>query len=97
MGRNQMMCGALTGGVMVIGLLFGRNSGGGEKDKAYSSVDALFNAFGDKFGTLDCRELVEVDLRSEEGQRLYHERNLHLEKCSQYVAFVADWLLSLKR
>jgi len=95
--RRQYICEALSAGVIVIGIGLGRATPQGDKDRAYSVVNALFDDFCLQFGDVDCKRLIEVDLGSDEGRGQYEQRNLHQERCVGYVAFVADWLLTRKR
>lgn len=95
-GRNQLLCGVISGGAMVIGLLWGRDDDTGDRKESYDKVSELLSAFRDKFGSIKCRELLGVDLRSEAGAKAYQER-LHHENCHKYLAFVSDWLLQQKK
>ena len=97
MGRKQEVCGAISGAIMVIGLLYGRGEHDGleRHENTYALVQKLIDAFVDKFGTICCKELLPgCSLLSEEGRRRFHDDNLR-EKCQVFVAFVCGILDSL--
>ena len=87
-GRNGDVCGALTGGIMRIGLAMGRNSAEESRDRCYGAVDHFYSAFVTEFGTSKCRELTGVDLNTEEGRALYQAR-IHSERCTKIVSWAA--------
>jgi len=90
LSRNGDVCGALTGGIMRIGLSLGRNSAEESRDRCYQAVDQFFSAFVREFGTCKCRELTGVDLKSEEGRADYQAR-IHAERCRKIVAWAAQF------
>ena len=70
MGRKQEVCGAVTGGTLVLGLRHGRGS---RDDQAttgatYARVRELMDRFAAKHGSCLCRDLLPgYDLATEEG------------------------------
>lgn len=57
LGQAGCMCGALTGSVMVLNLLTGRNSSAESRDPAYISAREFHKQFDDHFGATCCRVL----------------------------------------
>lgn len=57
MGGAQHTCGALTGGLMALGLRYGREVGG-DKQPSYQRAKELVAWFEQECGALDCRTLV---------------------------------------
>ena len=88
LSRNGDVCGALTGGIMRIGLAVGRNSAEESRDRCYGAVDRFYSAFVKEFGTCKCRELTGLDLKTEEGRAAYQAR-VHLERCTKIVSWAA--------
>ncbi len=87
MGRKQEVCGAVSGGILVLGLLYGR----GEHDvkeqgeKTYAEVRDLIDAFIKEHGTVCCKELLSgCSLLTEEGRKRFADSRL-IEKCYMYV------------
>ena len=87
-GRNGDMCGAISGGVMAIGLAMGRDGAEQSKEPCYAAVDRFYTDFVKEFGSSKCRELTGIDLKARVGSGTYHDR-MHLERCNLIVAWAA--------
>ncbi|MCL2232701.1 MAG: C-GCAxxG-C-C family protein [Treponema sp.] len=85
-GRTQEMCGAVTAAVMVLGLAseFKASDGRPKINEVYEKVRRLIEDFTKEHGTVKCRDLVNCDLSSEEGQKYFKEHNVK-EQCRGYV------------
>ncbi|NPV89309.1 MAG: C_GCAxxG_C_C family protein [Firmicutes bacterium] len=92
MSRRQMTCGALSGGLMSIGLIKGRDSGKEKSDPAYSLGGELIDYFASKNRSTNCREIVGLDFNNhaEHEQFRANERNTI---CVPMVRDVCGWLL----
>ncbi len=57
-GRQGHICGALSGGVMSIGALYGRDRGEDQtaRDTSYTLSSELCTRFRKEFGSMDCYE-----------------------------------------
>lgn len=64
---RQELCGALSGGVMVIGALFGRTSFQEDDRLAIELADRYRRRFLDEFGYTQCAELREQVVETPEG------------------------------
>lgn len=87
MGRTQEVCGAVTGALMVIGLIYGRESGEGKEKQeiTYSKVQLFQYSFIDQFGTVNCKSLLDgCCLLDPDGQKAFKDNNL-IERCYEYV------------
>ncbi len=84
MSRTCNMCGALTGGILALNVVFGRNSADDSVEKNYKAVQNLVSDFEIEFGSINCQELLGCDLGNDEGQKKFNENKLHL-KCSEYT------------
>ena len=60
MGRMREVCGAVSGMLMVAGLLYGYETPGDDKSKKehYARVQALAGAFREQVGSIVCREIL---------------------------------------
>jgi C_GCAxxG_C_C family probable redox protein len=87
MGRSGHICGAISGGLVAIGLAVGRTEPKDEdgKQEAYEATRQLLQSFRKRWGALTCRELTECDLATPEGYEKYRELKLHETKCSKIV------------
>ena len=98
MGRKQEVCGAVTGGIIVIGLRYGRGENDDRKvtDLAYAKVRELMDRFAEKHGTFSCHKLQnECELNTEEGQKRFKEKDLLHKVCAPCVVSVAEILEDL--
>ncbi|MGA8856117.1 MAG: C-GCAxxG-C-C family protein [Candidatus Bathyarchaeia archaeon] len=88
MALNGDTCGALSGGIIAIDLVLGRNQPLQSRDTCYSAVDRLYQDFKKKFGTCKCCELTGVDLKTAEGLNALHDR-IRGERCKPIVEWTA--------
>jgi len=88
MGRKEFVCGAVSGGILVLGAKYGRGDREGEsaKEATYEKTRELINRFTAKHGTVICRELLAgCELLTEEGQRLFKNNQLMEKACEPCV------------
>jgi len=95
MARKQEVCGAVTGGIIVIGAKYGR----GEKDDktatelTYRKTRALMDKFAEKHGAFICRRLLNgSDLTTEKGQQYFKDNDLLNKVCIPCVQSVVEIL-----
>ncbi len=98
MGLKGETCGAVTGGIMVLGTRYGR----GEKDEraatdlTYTKTRELMGQFAGKHGTCVCRKLIfNLDLTTAEGQKQFMEKDLFHKACQPCVQSVVEILENL--
>ena len=96
--RRQEVCGAVTGGIMVIGLRHGR----GEKqdrtatEATYAKTQELIRRFEARHGTCNCRQLLGgCDLATEQGRADFKEKDLLNRTCKVCVQTVVGILEDL--
>lgn len=93
-GRMQHVCGALSGGCMLIGCKHGKTHK--EDDEARETTYRLVREFAESFqaahGTLSCGELLGCDLKTTEGHDYYVANNLRETRCVQFVRNSAHWV-----
>jgi len=98
MGRKEEVCGAVTGGIIVIGAKYGR----GENDDktatelTYNKTRALMDQFAEKHGTFICRKLLNgCELTTEEGQKQFKKNDLLNKTCKPCVQSVVEILKNI--
>jgi len=79
------VCGAISGGVMALGLKFGRNEPKKQDRPSYWYAKGLLKRFETEFGHATCRELTDCDFSTEAGLKKYAEEKLWETKCRQYI------------
>ncbi len=84
MSRNAQMCGAVTGGIMGIGLILGRTHENQTTDVCYKTVNQFLSLFKEKHGTLNCKELIGFDLGIEKELEQFRTQNLDYEICKNF-------------
>jgi C_GCAxxG_C_C family probable redox protein len=92
--RTCGMCGAVSGAVMSINLVKGRNTPLESSDANYALVRTLQKRFTERNGSTNCRELLGCDLGTEEGQRFFKDNHLR-DQCGRFVAYAASLAVSL--
>jgi len=95
MARRGDVCGALTGGILVVGLKYGRGARQDRSatEKTYQKTQELLAGFEQRHGSCLCRVLLGgCDLRTPEGQRFYKEHDLLRKTCIGCVQSVVESL-----
>jgi C_GCAxxG_C_C family probable redox protein len=82
LGAHGEVCGAIIGGLAVIGLIFGRSKATSEKDwrmRKYS--DIFMQRFKDEVanGKILCRDIAQVDWRDQDQVRYFRESGKNIE------------------
>jgi C_GCAxxG_C_C family probable redox protein len=98
MARRGQVCGAMSGGILALGLKYGR---GGQQDRSaaeqtYQKTLELMSRFEQRHGSCLCRVLIQgCDLRTLEGQRHFKEHDLLHTRCIGCVQTVVELLAEL--
>ena len=93
MGKKQEVCGAVSGGIAVLGMKYGR---GASDDKSltettYTKTRELMDRFQNRHGSYICRQLLDnCDMMTEEGQKHIRENDLRNKTCTLCVQSVVD-------
>ena len=85
--RKGEMCGAVSGALMVLGLLYGHSESSDleSKAKAYAMSEEYMNRFIAKNGSAVCRELLGYDLSKPDEYEKIKEKNLFRTFCPEMV------------
>lgn len=95
MGRKEEVCGAVSGGVMVISAKYGRGENDDRKatEITYARIRELMNQFSRRHGTYLCRKLLnDCELTTEEGQKTYIGGDYFNKICKPCVKSVVEIL-----
>ena len=85
-------CGALTGAVLALGLSHGRNMPDQDPFVCGALVQKLVEGFKDRFRSIDCADILGVDIRTEEGRTHSMKQGLLNLPCKDCCVFVARYL-----
>ena len=95
-GRCGSVCGALTGGVMAIGAVYGTNEPLMKKRlKAYETAREFYKQFEAENGSVLCKELIGFDLSVPEQREKATQTKVFEEKCTVIVRKAVDILAEL--
>jgi C_GCAxxG_C_C family probable redox protein len=89
LARTSGPCGALSGGVMALGLALGRDSGRESLDPAYAAVQEYLEYFRAAFPADSCLGLTGCDLGTPEGQRGFRDTGAKQRVCLPVVQAAA--------
>jgi C_GCAxxG_C_C family probable redox protein len=94
MSRTAKVCGAVSGALMVIGLRHGSSKSGEEekKVKSYAAGKEFLQWFESKYGSINCPELINVDISTDEGLKKSREMKLFETICVDLVKDVVQQL-----
>ena len=71
--RTGGLCGAVSGGVMALGLAFGRQTPQDSREPAFTAVQAFLTGFEARFGSLTCPGLTGCHLGTPEGVEKFRQ------------------------
>jgi len=94
MARTGNTCGAVTGGLMVVGLKHAKTRQGDDdsRELAYALAQEFMDAFRERNRTIICRELLGVDVSTPEGMAAVREKDLFAAICPKFVRDAAEIL-----
>lgn len=97
MGKQQETCGAVTGAIMVLGLLKGEevNNNDELKASAYGAVKDLTRDFVAEYKTTQCRDLIGCDLNTPEGAAKFKDEKIMENTCVGCVKKAVEIVESL--
>ncbi|MFH1377668.1 MAG: C-GCAxxG-C-C family protein [Planctomycetota bacterium] len=99
MGRAQEVCGAASGGVLVLGLRHGRGSNDAPTatETTYAKTREFLTKFKAACGGLTCRELLKgCDLLTPEGHQQFKDNDLRRKICVPCVEAAVKILEEMK-
>ncbi|MBO5791467.1 MAG: C_GCAxxG_C_C family protein [Lentisphaeria bacterium] len=95
-GRMREVCGAVSGMVLVLDMLYGSGdlNDKGAKDAQYARVQELANAFKAECGSIVCRELLGLDKKAPTPSESEARTPEYYKKrpCAEMVALAAELL-----
>jgi C_GCAxxG_C_C family probable redox protein len=92
--RTSGMCGALSGAIMAIGLVSGRDNMDDSVEPSYDAVQTLVKKVEAQFGACNCFDLIGCRLDTEAGQHKYMDGN-KMQMCTNLVGEVTRLVLEV--
>lgn len=94
MARTSGMCGALSGGIIALSMVYGRKSIDESVENNYVVVQKLISNFKKEFGSTNCQELLGCDIGTPEGQKTFSSKKLALH-CREYTGKAAEFVSNI--
>ena len=92
--RTRGMCGAVTGGIMALGIMYGRDNAGQNVITVYEKVRIFLRAFEKEYKSINCFELTGYDLSKEDERKAFVEKGI-MEKCRELTGRAAGLVAEL--
>lgn len=92
--KTNGMCGAVSGGVLALSMIYGRDKVEDPRDLLNEKTQAFIKAFKTQFGTIGCTALTGCDLSTAEGLAKFDKLNMHA-KCLEFVGEATQLVLEL--
>jgi C_GCAxxG_C_C family probable redox protein len=86
--RTKGMCGAVSGGIMALGIVLGRATPDLPPDRIYDRVRQFLSSFETRHGSLNCFELTGLDFLTAEGREQFKRAGLR-DKCREFTGHAA--------
>jgi len=85
--RSGEVCGAVSGAVLVVGLKYGHHIAEDKESKAncYARTEEFLNEFRKKDKTIICRDILGVDISTEDGRKQAQDRDFFSTICNNVV------------
>lgn len=90
-------CGAVTGGVLVVGLKYGNRNQDEDNSKSlcYQKTTEFINKFRERNGSIVCRDLLGCDIGNKEGMSQAIESGLFKKICPEMIRVAVEILEEL--
>ncbi len=93
-GKTDSVCGAVSGSVLAIGTIYGRDDADEPREEIDAKVQKFIHEFKKIYGTTQCTQLIDCDLSTEEGRQQFKDLNIH-PKCKDIVGEATKIVMSL--
>jgi len=93
--KRQEVCGAVTGGIMVLGMKLGedKNQGRSVTEETYARGEEFISRFEAVRGSSNCRQLLDgCDITTEQGRETFAELDLRNQACKACVQTAVEIL-----
>ena len=93
MARTDGLCGALVGGIMALGILYGRKSSDDSPKKIYALTERLVRDFETQLGSRNCSEILGCNISTREGDAVFKASNLMKTVCLDATVQATDLVM----
>ena len=86
---NGLLCGSVSSVALAIGMKYGRTSPQENPKPVWDTVDKYVAQFKERFGSVNCRQLTGLDLKTEEELKQYYAK-VHDYACVERLKFAVE-------
>jgi C_GCAxxG_C_C family probable redox protein len=86
---NGLLCGSVSSVALAIGMKYGRTNPEEDPTPSWKMVDGYVSQFKEKFGSVNCRQLTGLDLKTEERLKEYFAK-VHDYACVDRLKFAVE-------
>ena len=79
---------------MALGLLYGRDNAEQSSDNTYEKVQRFLREFEKEFMSINCVELIGLDLGKEKERMVFHEKGM-MEECRRFTGRAAGLIAEI--
>lgn len=93
MGKQQQVCGAVSGALMALGLKYGKASNDPEekKEETYHKAEDFLKAFESKNGSIHCKQLLQgLNMNDEKELQKLNQLGLFETSCESYIKHAVE-------
>jgi len=94
LARTNNMCGAVTGGILTLSMLYGRTTPSEAVEPTYGKIQQFLSQFEKQNGSLMCEGLIKCNLSTNEGREEFREKGLR-KRCSAFTGYAAGLVVEL--
>lgn len=87
-----MLCGVVSGSLMALGILRGRDSSEEKVEAAFEAAADFVSKFQRRFESVDCRALTGLDLSSAVQRKMMTVGKVKEKRCRVYLEWAVDEL-----
>jgi len=87
---NNSLCGALTGGYLVLSYKQGRDSNKEDCEQLFENIGKLTNSFKDQFKACECPNLLGFKLSEDGASQRFEQEDCKNKNCAKYIEFVVE-------
>jgi C_GCAxxG_C_C family probable redox protein len=86
------VCGAISGAAFAVGILAARRIADHKEAKrcARLLIAALMESFGDAYGSINCWDLIGLDIRDENQHHEFIQSGIWRDRCMRQIEFVIE-------
>lgn len=92
MTANGSACGSLVAAYLCMGIFKGRSSANESRDAANGAADRIYKKFCEKYGSVECRNIIGYDRKDPKAVALYAKK-VKCEVCIPLAKEVTGWIL----